>query len=48
MPDRWRIFSTEKFKEEFGHRKTEEKQCIAIAASTVPAQYLLPELLAKI
>ena len=36
-----------KIKEEFGHRKTEEKQCIAIAASTVPAQYLLPELLAK-
>ena len=36
-----------KIEEEFGHRKTEEKQCIAIAASTVPAQYLLPELLAK-
>lgn len=36
-----------KIEEEFGHRKEEEKQCIVIAASTVPAQYLLPELLAK-
>lgn len=36
-----------KIEEEFGRRKAEEKQCIVIAASTVPAQYLLPELLAK-
>lgn len=36
-----------KIEEEFGHRKEEEKQCIVIAASTVPAQYLLPELLTK-
>lgn len=36
-----------KIEEEFGQWRGEEKQCVAIAASTVPAQYLLPPLLAR-
>ena len=46
MPDRWRIFST-KLRRSSDTGRQKKKQCIAIAASTVPAQYLLPELLAK-
>lgn len=36
----------EKIEEEFGQRDEAEKKCISIAASTIPAQYLLPEILA--
>lgn len=36
-----------KVEEEFGKRDEGEQHCIRIAASTVPAQYLLPEILAK-
>lgn len=32
---------------EFGGDKENEKRCIAIAASTIPSQYLLPEILAR-
>ena len=31
----------------FGSGKNEEKRCITIAASTIPAQYLLPKVLAR-
>lgn len=37
----------QRIEEEFGQGREEEKQCITIAASTVPAQYLLPGLLAR-
>lgn len=33
--------------EAFGRKKDSEKKCITIAASTIPAQYLLPKVLAK-
>lgn len=36
-----------KVEEMFGKREEGEQHCIRIAASTVPAQYLLPEILAK-
>lgn len=36
-----------RIEEEFGERKKLGRQCISIAASTVPAQYLLPKILAK-
>lgn len=36
-----------KIEERFGKKEEEEKQCITIAASTVPAQYLLPKILLK-
>lgn len=43
-----RIVDLEKrIEEEFGERKKLGRQCITIAASTVPAQYLLPKVLAK-
>ena len=38
---------TEKIKEEFGRHEEEAQQCVPIAASTIPAQYLLPDSLAK-
>ena len=38
---------TEKIKEEFGRHDEEEQKCVTIAASTIPAQYLLPDILAK-
>ncbi len=37
---------TEKIKEEFG-RHEEEAKCVTIAASTIPAQYLLPDILTR-
>lgn len=36
-----------KIEERFGKKEEEEKQCITIAASTIPAQYLLPGILIK-
>lgn len=36
-----------KIEERFGKKEEEEKQCITIAASTIPAQYLLPGILLK-
>lgn len=36
-----------KIEREFGKDKEKSKKCIAIAASTIPAQYLLPRVLAK-
>ncbi len=36
-----------KIEERFGGKEEEEKQCITIAASTIPAQYLLPRILLK-
>ena len=33
--------------EKFGSSRKEKKQCITIAASTIPSQYLLPEVLIK-
>lgn len=36
-----------KIEEEFGREKRSAQRCITIAASTIPAQYLLPEVLAK-
>lgn len=36
-----------KIEERFGGKEEEEKQCITIAASTIPAQYLLPKILLK-
>ena len=36
----------EKIKEEFG-RHEEEAKCVTIAASTIPAQYLLPDILTR-
>lgn len=36
-----------KIEERFGEKEEEEKQCITIAASTIPAQYLLPKILLK-
>lgn len=36
-----------KIDDAFGKGKETEKKCIAIAASTIPAQYLLPKVLAK-
>lgn len=38
---------TDKIKHEFGKGTEEEKSCITIAASTIPAQYLLPEILIR-
>lgn len=38
---------TDKIKQEFGKGTEEEKSCITIAASTIPAQYLLPEILTR-
>ena len=38
---------TEKIKEEFGRQDAEEQKCVTIAASTIPAEYLLPDILAK-
>ena len=37
----------QKIEERFGSREEEERQCITIAASTIPAQYLLPKILLK-
>lgn len=36
-----------RIEEEFCHNEEETRKCITIAASTVPAQYLLPDILAK-
>lgn len=36
-----------KIEKRFGEKEEEEKQCITIAASTIPAQYLLPGILIK-
>lgn len=36
-----------KIEERFGPRGEEEKKCITIAASTIPAQYLLPQILIR-
>ncbi len=36
-----------KIEERFGTKGTAEKQCITIAASTIPAQYLLPKVLIR-
>ena len=36
-----------KIEERFGKKEEEDRQCITIAASTVPAQYLLPKILLK-
>lgn len=36
-----------KIEERFGGKEEEERQCITIAASTIPAQYLLPRILLK-
>jgi DNA-binding transcriptional LysR family regulator len=36
-----------KIKEAFGMNETKENQCVSIASSTVPAQYLLPEILSS-
>ncbi len=36
-----------KIEERFGDKEEEEKQCITIAASTIPAQYLLPKILLR-
>ncbi len=36
-----------KIEERFGGKEEEEKQCITIATSTIPAQYLLPRILLK-
>ncbi|MDO4311643.1 MAG: selenium metabolism-associated LysR family transcriptional regulator [Eubacteriales bacterium] len=36
-----------RIEEEFGERRKLGKQCITIAASTIPAQYLLPKILAR-
>lgn len=36
-----------RIEEEFGERRKLGKQCITIAASTIPSQYLLPKILAK-
>ena len=32
---------------DFGRERENDKKCIVIAASTIPSQYLLPEILAK-
>ncbi len=36
-----------KIEERFGGKESEEKHCITIAASTIPAQYLLPKVLIR-
>lgn len=36
-----------KIEEEFGRDKEEGRKCITIAASTIPAQYLLPDILTR-
>lgn len=36
-----------RIEEEFGERRRMGHQCVTIAASTIPAQYLLPKILAK-
>lgn len=38
---------TDEIREEFGRERENDKKCIVIAASTIPSQYLLPEILAK-
>ena len=38
---------TDRIRMEFGRHAQEEKTCITIAASTIPSQYLLPEILAR-
>lgn len=38
---------TDEIREEFGRERENDKKCIAIAASTIPSQYLLPEIFAK-
>lgn len=38
---------TDRIRMEFGGHAQEEKTCITIAASTIPSQYLLPEILAR-
>lgn len=38
---------TDEIREEFGRERENDKNCIVIAASTIPSQYLLPEILAK-
>ena len=35
---------TEKIREEFGRHDEEEQKCVTIAASTIPAEYLLPDI----
>lgn len=37
----------DEIREEFGRERENDKKCITIAASTIPSQYLLPEILAK-
>lgn len=37
----------QKIEERFGGKEEEDKQCITIAASTIPAQYLLPRVLLR-
>ena len=36
-----------RIEEEFGERRKMGRQCITIAASTIPSQYLLPKILAR-
>lgn len=38
---------TEKIREEFGRHDEQEPKCVTIAASTIPAEYLLPDILTK-